>query len=275
MIKDLNRKKVTMRLPYLQSIREERGGVWNFTFNGGQETAKLAEISSIMIYGDCDASFQIGQLEKIARAGVPIIIHRRNIAQPIYIVSGERPDPEDTISRQLAKREKSRYSSHISRQLLLTKMKSMSYLVEPIFIPKLANVKQLRSIEAKHAKSYWKNFFIELGHDEWARRGDNPARSALDAASRFLSGIILRWITYHKLSAFHGFLHETSDYPGLVYDLMEPYRGLFELELLKLFKNSPEKNWTALAIKRLKEKLDEKTYVPLTNLYLSNLVDYP
>ena len=91
-------------------------------------------------------------MEKIARRGIPIIIYRRNMAQPIYIYGGVRPDVDDTLTYQLIKREQSRYSTHIARQLLIAKMKGMSYLIEPIELPRLATIEELRNIAKQDGK---------------------------------------------------------------------------------------------------------------------------
>ncbi len=124
---------------------------------------------------------------------------------------------------------------------------------------------QLRNIEAVHAKRYWRAYFNELGYPEYTRRGDNPASAALNAASKFISGIVLRWIIYHHLSPYHGFLHRPSDYLSLVYDLMEPTRGTFELELLKTWKNGAVPDmWLASGISSIKESLNTKVYTGLT-----------
>lgn len=262
--KYLKPRRVPMWLPYLQSIKETRKGVFEFVYKGGAEVSSLDNISSIMIYGDTDTKLDVVMLDKIIRKGIPIIIHRRTMSQPIYIYGGLRPDPEDTVSKQIMKREFKRTSTHISRQLLDAKMRGMNYLVKPKWIPKITNIKMLRNIEAVHAKRYWERFFKELGHPEWTRRGKNPASVALDASSKFLSGIVLRWICYHHLSPYHGFLHETTDYPSLVYDLLEPYRGMFEAKLLKMFTENSEDKWLAYSIVVLKEALDEQVYVPLT-----------
>lgn len=233
-------------------------------FNGGVEEVSLDEVSTIMIYGETEASFSSKQLDKITRKGTPIIIHRRNLAQPIYIVGGGKADPDDTISAQLIRRRQSRVAAHVSRQLLKAKMRGMSYLVEPKVIPRLAKISKVRNLEAVHAQEYWRNFFNFLGRPEWTRRSRNPASEALDGASKFLAGIILRWVTYHHLSPYHGFLHEPTNYPALVYDLMEPYRGVFEQELLQVFLRSKEKDWMSYGIQTVKELLDDKVYVPLT-----------
>ena len=257
-------KKVPMWLPYLNSVVDHKDGLWQFKYNGGEEVTTLDNIASIMIYGDSDIKLEIKQMEKIARRGIPIIIYRRNMAQPIYIYGGVRPDVDDTLTYQLIKREQSRYSTHIARQLLIAKMKGMSYLIEPIELPRLATIEELRNIEAMHAKRYWKQFFTQLNHPEWSRRKSNPASTALNAVSHFLAGLILRWITYHHLSPYHGFLHVTTEYPSLVYDIMEPYRGLIDVQLLKTFQSTATEKWIGVTINDIKALLDEKTYVPLT-----------
>jgi len=86
--------------------------------------------------------------------------------------------------------------------------------------------------------------------------------------SKFISGIVLRWTTYHHLSPFHGFLHQQTDYPALVYDLMEPYRGEFEkfaFQVIASTKN-PEKNSTLVGavINETKQALNEHVYTGLT-----------
>lgn len=253
-----------MWFPYLQSMKETKKGIFEFVFNGGNEVTNLEDISSIMIYGESDTKLDQQILDKIARKGVPIILHRRNMTQPIYINGGLRPDPQDTFSAQIIKRRQSRTRTHIARQLLIAKMKSMSYLVDPEKVPQFASIKLLRNIEAKHAKKYWRAYFARLGHPEWTRREKNPASEALDGASKFISGIVLRWITYHHLSPYHGFLHEPTDYPSLVYDLMEPTRGIFEAILLEAFLSTNNKNWLVYSISTLKEALDEQVYTTLT-----------
>lgn len=266
--------KAPLWLPYLQSIVEEKNGFFTFVFNGGSEKVKLNNIQSILIYGESDFDLPLDIINKICGHGVPIVIHRRNIPTPIYISQGIRKDPDNTLEAQISTRTNKRKCTHIARQLLVAKMDSMKYLVSPIILPQYANIEQLRYIEASHAKKYWKVYFEKLGKPEWVRRPaknikkDNLAVVALDAVSKFLSGIQLRYIAYHHLSAQHGFLHTPTDYPALVYDSLEPYRGIFELECLKVFKkvgfDNNNKNWVGLAIEAVKNKLNDKTYVPLT-----------
>lgn len=260
------RQRVPLWLPYLQKIEKQRGGEWDFAYNGGEVKTRLNEISEIMIYGDSDTPLNVKDLDEICRAGVPIIIHRRNMTQPIYIFGGARPDPDDTLTAQLAKRQLPKFRENIARQILRAKFGAMKYLVEPRELPLDANVAKLRNIEANHAREYWRAWFAKLGRPTWTRRDINPAAIALDAQSKFLAGIILRWITYHHLSPYHGFLHEPTDYPSLVYDLMEAYRGTFEARILQewVAGGVTEKNYLGSAINLTKEMLDEQIYCPLT-----------
>lgn len=259
-------RRVPMWLPYLQNIKEHPKGTFTFEYNGGSETTTLDTVQSIMIYGDSDTPLHIPTLDKIARSGIPIIIHRRNMAQPIYITGGLRPDPQDTISKQLILRNRSRNKRHIARQLLQAKFRSCSWLIPPEHLPLYASIESLRNIEAKHAKKYWDAYFSTLGYPQFTRRGNNDGRQALDAASKFIVGILLRWITYHHLSPYHGFLHEPTDYPALAYDLMEPNRGTFDRILLQAWKrgNVPSNRWLATGINALKNAMNEKVYTGLT-----------
>lgn len=253
-------------LPYLNNITEKPKGVFTFDYNGGSETTKLDTVQSIMIYGDSEVEMNIAMIDKITRSGVPIIIHRRNMAQPVYICGGVRSDTKDTLSRQLILRSQSSKTKHIARQLLLAKFRNCNWLVPASKIPRFSSLSKMRSIEATHAKKYWQAYFTELGYPEYTRRGKNPVSQALDASSKFISGIVLRWVTYHHLSPYHGFLHEPTDYPSLVYDLMEPTRGTFEKILLQSWVNgnAPTDKWLMSGIATIKDALNEKIYTGLT-----------
>jgi DNA polymerase III epsilon subunit-like protein len=264
-------RKSPLWLPYLQSVKESRKGIFDFVFNGGEITVPINEVASIMIYGDSDTPLDTRILAKITGAGVPVVLHRRNVARSVFISAGPRADPDDTLSAHLIRRSQSRVSTHIARQLLLAKMDSMKYLTDPLPVLPYTPIDKLRNIEAVHAKAYWDAWFARLGHPGWHRRDDNPAAATLDAVSKFLSGITLRWITYHNLSPYHGFLHTPTDYPTLVYDLLEPYRGLTDAVTLRTLLTVPEqKLWIPRAIADIKGWLNTQTYVPLTRQIVSN-----
>ena len=258
-------KKSPVWLPYLHSIKETRKGIFEFIFNGGEETIPADQILSIMVYGTADTALDTRILTKLCSRGIPIIIHRRNVERSIYISSGPRADPDDTLSAHLIKRSHSRTCTHIARRLLLAKMQSMAWLVDPLPIPDHATVDKIRNIEAVHARAYWDAWFARIGQPQWHRRSKNPASEALDAVSKFCAGITLRWITYHNLSPFHGFLHTPTDYPTLVYDLLEPYRGLVDFIVMRtLIATENQSLWIPHCIAAVKAWLSSQTYVPLT-----------
>lgn len=265
--KPRNSARMPVWLPYLQSL-DEKSGIFTFTYKGGKVETDLSDVQSIMIYGDVDTPLSIHYIDKITRKGIPIIIHRRTMAQAVYIVGSNRPDPDDTLSAQIRVRDNLHKRKHIVRQLLEAKFHNMKWLVEEP--PKLNSgmaIEAMRQTEAQHSREYWKRYFILLGKPDWARRQQNPYAQALDASSKFISGIVLRWAHYHHLSAFHGFLHEMTEYPTLVYDLMEPYRGTFDRLLFETLRNTPGEDnvrITGACINALKDAMDEKVYTGLT-----------
>ncbi len=257
-----------MWLPYLHSIEHLGKDRFRFTYNGGEVEAPLSSISSIMIYGDY-GKLEAKLLETIAAKGVPIIIHHRNIPRPVYICCPLRPDQTDTLSAQMLARANERKRLHIARRILCAKFRSMQWLI-PVApeIRKGASLEQMRQVEALHARRYWQRFYQGLGLSALRRRNTGKVSSALDCMSKFVSGIILRWTTYHHLSPFHGFLHTATDYPALVYDLIEPYRGYFDRVVFEkaCSIDAPDKNagLIGMTIEGLKEALDEHVYTGLT-----------
>lgn len=266
--KPFKTRRIPLWLPYLQSADVDTKQVGHFVYNGGEEHMPLDAISSIMIYGDSDVSLKPSTIDTICRKGIPILIHRRNLAQSIVICGNNRPDPDDTLTAQLAARTNKHTQQHIARSLLRAKFHSSNWLIQKQpEIPLHASVTELRSIEAIHAAHYWRRFYAALGKPDYSRRSDNPYSHSLDAGSKFLSGIVLRWISYHHLSPYHGYLHEPTSYPALVYDLLEPYRPIFDAEVLRAWKASgaqDSKRLLPITIATIKESLNRKVYVPLT-----------
>jgi CRISPR-associated endonuclease Cas1 len=261
-------KRTPVWLPYLHEIEHESKDVYIFRYNGGEVRAPLSTISSIMIYGDY-GTLDCAIVEQISRKGIPIIIHRRGVAHPIYICNPIRADQSDTLTKQILARQDQRKARHIARKLLLAKFYSMQWLVPAPPLPSIhASIKELRSIEAVHSAGYWREYYRRLGCPASTRRGSGQISAALNAGSTFISGILLRWITYHHLSPFHGYLHTTSDYSSLVYDLIEPYRAHFDkciFEAAQTIKE-PDSNaaMVAIAINAIKDSLNGEIYTGLT-----------
>lgn len=265
-----NKRKQYLWLPYLSEISLKPKTV-RFVYKGGKIIIEWRKIHSIMIYGQ---STELPQqfLEKCAFYKTPVIVHRRNIPRAVIIVPTLPPDQENLLTQQVLYRENKKKRPYIAKRLLQAKFKSMNWLtpVDRDLLYRLANIEEMTKVESWHARRYWKNYYTRL-NIESARRDDNKniATVTLDAVSKFLTGILLRWVLYHNLSPYHGFLHKPTDYPALVYDLMEPYRGYFDKVVFDSIKEMQELEKTdsqiiGFAIENLKEFLDQKVYVNAT-----------
>ena len=256
-------------LPYT-SVIKIKGQTVAFKYNSGIEVLSFDKIHSIMFYGSVvDLSQEF--LENCAKHNIPIVIHRRNMTKAVFINHNTQTNVKDLLSRQVLCRQNLTKRNYIARQLIKAKLKSSRWLVDanPAVLKKEHDLNQIRSIEAINARHYWEVFFTELGHPGWTRRGDNPAAHILDAVSKFLTGILLRWTLYHNFSPYHGYMHIQTEYPALLYDLLDPYRGYFEKAIFRSIKrskalNKPESAWMPLAIADLKTCLNSTVYTDAT-----------
>lgn len=264
-----NRKKY-LWLPYLSKIEDKNKEV-NFIFKGGETNIEYKDIHSIMIYGSsCDLSVDF--LEKCCFYKIPIVYHRRNLPRATFISSTITTDKNDLITKQIMFRNNDKKRTYLAKRLISAKFKSMNWLIpyKRDHLYGIFDIDKIRNIEAWQSKVYWKEYFNQLGIKNGKRRDDNnEVKKTLDAVSKFVAGVILRWILYHNLSPFHGFLHEPTDYPALVYDLMEPYRGFFDEIVFKTIKENQEKNLPSeknlpIAIENIKKILEQKVYVHST-----------
>ncbi len=263
------KKKVYLWLPYLNDIKIEPKSV-RFVYKGGKVKIRWERIHSIMLYGN---HIPLPQefLEKCAFYKIPLVIHRRNMARAVWITPNYTANRDDVLTRQILYRENMKKRLHIAKRLLIAKFKSMQWLLPPPArnILQVKSLDELRTIEANHAKLYWAKFYDLLKIEGTRRDKNNIATHTLDAVSKFVSSIILRWIHFHHLSPFHGYLHEPTDYPSLVYDLFEPVRGYYDKVVFKALREFRKKNLTkegllGYTINRVKEFFDKKTYVHST-----------
>ena len=131
-------------------------------------------------------------------------------------------------------------------------------------------IRDLRSAEAIHARRYWDKYYRGLGQEKSERRErSNVVSSALNAVSKLISGVVLRYIIYHKMSPYHGFMHVPTDYPALVYDLMEPYRGYIDkvvFDTIQEIQNAHRdaQNIIAYSTKNIERLLDRRVYTHQT-----------
>ncbi len=269
------KRKQYLWIPYLTNLKVLPKTV-EFKYKGGQLKIEWIKIHSIMLYGyGIDLSQEF--LEKCAFYKIPVIIHRRNMTRAVIITSTLAPDQNKLLSRQIFYRGNKKKRAYIAKRLLKAKFKSCQWLfpVERDLLYKVADLDKMVSIEAWHARQYWQLYYQSLGYRDSGRRDkDNITAAALDAVSKFTSGIYLRWILYHNLSPFYGFIHKPTDYPALVYDLMEPYRGYFEKVVFEAFQEKDlekmgKSQAIAVAIEAVKELLDERVYVHSTRQIVS------
>ncbi len=265
-------RKKYIWLPYASSIEVKPSKV-KIVYKDGQIEETWKDIHSIMFYGE-SVNFPQEFLEKCSFYKIPIIIHRRNLSRAVVIASSLPQDQENIVTKQILYRENEKKSTYIAKKLIQAKFKSCSWLIPNNYdlLYKIFDLKKILSKESWHARIYWKEFYLKLNYQSNRRNKDKkPVEKVLNAVSKFISGIILRWILYHQLSPYHGFLHKPTDYPSLVYDLMEPYRGYFDKVVFDTFKEfkieefeEKESLILAKAINNIKKFLDEKVYVEAT-----------
>lgn len=258
--------------PYTSNIDVKPKSV-KISYKGGEVSADWKDIHSIMFYGE-GTIFPQEFLEKCAFYKIPVVVHRRNIPRAVFISPTLPPDQENILSRQILFRENKKKRAYIAKKLLQAKFKSMCWLspLKHDLLYKVVDMDKMVSIEAWHAKRYWQEYFVKLSLRSGRRSDDkdNLAKKVLDAVSKFVSGIILRWVLYHNLSPYHGFLHKPTDYPALIYDLMEPYRGFFDKVVFDTIRDSKkdgtyqESKLISYAIENIKEFLDRQVYVEAT-----------
>ena len=257
--------KVTLYIPYLAKIEKQPKQEWLLSFNGGDVRVHPKNIELILLYG-ATASLPLQFLDDLRKYAVPLMIHRRNMATPSIFMPGSSCDIHDILTKQILFRENMKKRTYIARTLIRERFHSMEALM-PIpdhQLRKLAlfrSVKDVRILEAQINSRYWKTYFSNLGLEDISRRDkSHPINAALNACSIFLSGIILRWCLYHNLSVAHGYLHEQSGYPALVYDLIEPYRIYIDQAVTTAYKEHGDESLEEHSINNLKSMLDDKIY---------------
>ena len=270
--------KVSLWLPYFSDAKKiPRTKKWHVAYNGGALLVDLDRVDFIMFYG-ASGNLSLEFLDALAQHRIPLMIHRRNQRHPYVFHPSVIGDDVDILSKQILIRGHDQKRAYVARTLIRERLAKFSPIfdVSPIYLKRLSAaraVSDIRVIEADMTAKYWKRWFSEQGAVEESRRGGGVIAAALDAGSAFLFGVLLRWVLFHKLSPCHGFLHEPTSYPSLIYDLMEPYRYLVEDSVAMAMRSlkSEEidaKKLTARTLANLKETLEEVVYVPATRQYV-------
>lgn len=262
-------KKIPVWLPYTSKITCKKDAV-TFEYKGGVCEINTNNTSSILLYGAvCDIPEDF--LALCTKKKIPVCVHRRNMPNASWIIPTSGCGADDMISRQIMARANVKKRAHIARKLLKAKFAGMNWLApEPFdFNAKLKTPEAMRSVEARHGRLYWDKYYAALGLYGFSRRGTpHTLKSVLDAVSKLIAGIILRYIIYHRISPYHAFLHTPTDYPSLVYDLMEPYRGYIEKIVFDAFatreKELTDKDMLGLCISLVEDFLDTQVYCGAT-----------
>jgi len=260
--------RAALWIPYLNSVEPvpKSKSRYRFAYNGGEIECNLKEIDFIMIYGG-DASIPLPFLDDLGANGIVLAIHRRNMPRPLYFFPHSESDQNDILSRQIVTRENLTRRCYVARTVIAQRIQSFDWLITIPGTPskmlrEARSLSSIRAIEAEWSKRYWDVFYTNLGLNI-SRRDEHPVNSALDAGSKFISGILLRWVIFHKLSPSHGFMHEPTNYISLVYDLIEPYRIWIERAVVHAYKNGVKPDeLVAATINGLKDLLQEEVYLP-------------
>ena len=266
--------KASLWLPYFSSAQKiPRTNLWHLSFNGGEIAVDLKDVDFIMFYG-ATGEISLEFLDALATHKISLMIHRRNLIHPYVFHPSSLGDAPDVLTKQLLFRKNEIKCCFIAKTLIkarLEKMKSEIPVSDTVFsnLKKSRTLASIRNIEATTTAKYWERWYENL-EVEATRRSEHPISVALDAGSKFIFGIILRWVLFHKLSPCHGFLHEPTNYPSLVYDLMEPYRYIIEEATQKAWEKaqSNKKKLIEHTLAQIKNMLDEVVYVPATRQYV-------
>lgn len=259
------KSKASLWIPYLHSITKVKGakGTWEASFNGGEMRIDLNKVEVVLFYG-ASGDLPLTFLDDLAIRRIPALFHRRNLPDPYVFVPAGRRDDADILSAQIKVRANAIKACFIARTLVRERFKATPFPIPDAYfksLTRLRDIKDIRLKEAHQSKTYWEKYFANLGMPGTSRRSSSPVSAALDAGSFFLYGIMLRWVLMHKLSPAHGFLHVTTGYPSLVYDLMEPYRYIIE-DAVAACVRTQSKDLTAASLEEIKLSLDVVVYAP-------------
>lgn len=259
-------------MPYANEIRRLKN-TWEITIGGGEKVdINLKKTASILFYGlSPEFALPIAFLEDCRKLGISVVLHRTHIAEPMIFWTGKTNDRDDLLSKQILTRENMKARTYVARTLISKQWESRQWLSPTYCGPnaKLAacrDVEQVMRVEAAASKEYWELFFRKLDTDVLGRRMPDSISAALDAGSHFLAGVMLRWILTHGLSPSHAYLHRSTSYPSLVYDLLEPVRWVIEKSVFDAYKavGDDENQLTARSIGNIKQMLDEPINVEPT-----------
>jgi CRISPR/Cas system-associated endonuclease Cas1 len=259
-------RKASVWIPYLEGVEKVKGTTYKLSFNGGPADIDLKRVDCLLIYGAA-GSLPVDFLEALNNYSITLLIHRRNVPTPMVFHPLNTKDQADVLSKQIIFRQDTRRRVYVAKALIAARLRSMAWLA-PIATVRFAQLRScrklehVRQIEAEQTRNYWERYYLRAGISDVARRSVHPINAALDAGSFFMFGVLLRWVLFHRMSPAHGFMHEPTDYQSLVFDLMEPYRVIFERAVLDAWLANPETDTlTARSLSILKGSLGDDAFV--------------
>ena len=262
-------------LPYVSCAEKIKGRTWRFTYKGGEVDTDLRKLDCVMFYG-ATGDIPVTLIDELTAHRIPLLVHRRNIGRPAVFLPAPKVDTDDILTKQILARENQTRRVYIARTFVRARFRATESVL-PVStaayrrLAQMRNLKYVRAWEAEYSRKYWRRYFSKIGHPNVLRREKGPLPAALNAGSMFLSGVILRWLLIHRLSPSHGYLHEGTDYMGLVYDLMEPARYIIEQALsIACTQNDTNSSdmLTKITLSTLKKLLEKVVYVPVTRQYV-------
>lgn len=285
--KSMKSRKAMIWIPYLDRIEKEKQGKsyhWTLYYNReGRDSLvlRLSQVESLLIYGATEATLPIRFISDLCDAKIPLLLHHRNGRSPALLYAPPSYDHHDRLTSQIIARENLTRRAHIAKALLLAKLSASQRILPAYNVSedRLKKIRSLRSLsqimveEAQEAKRYWELYYAQFSLTSIvSRRSKSQVNDALNALSFFMAGIMLRWILMHGLSPAHAFLHTSTHYPSLIYDLLEPFRYLIELSVMEAWGDLPAESKTSDLVSRslveLKKKLEQTVYVPSMQIQL-------
>jgi CRISPR/Cas system-associated endonuclease Cas1 len=259
-------RKASVWIPYFEGVEKVKGTTYKLRFNGGPVDIDLKKVDCLLIYGAA-GSFPVDFLEALNTYSITLLIHRRNIPTPMVFHPLNTKDQADVLTKQIVCRQDARRRVYVAKTLIAARLHSMAWLA-PIAAVRFSQIRacrtlqKVRQIEAEQTRNYWERFYWQAGIQDVARRSVHPINAALDAGSFFMFGVLLRWVLFHRMSPAHGFMHEPTDYQSLVFDLMEPYRVIFERAVLEAWLADPAADTlTVRSLSLLKGSLGNDAFV--------------
>lgn len=266
-------------IPYANNINKLKKYKWIIDGGAGEVTVDLEQAEHILFYGanGDTTSLPLEFLAECAEKAVGLTVHRNHVAEPFVMYRWQTSDRTDLLTQQIMARENDKTKAYIARTLVKWQWKQREWIgpctasFEELAATKLA--KQVMLLEAQAAKGYWEVYYRNLGL-QISRRESHPVNAALDALSHFLSGITLRWVISHGLSPAHGYLHSATNYPSLVYDLMEINRWWTEKAVFDAYLEGGEIKLTERSTQNFKNFLDKPIHSEPTrqNVYRKALI---